>query len=152
MKTIHILKQQIDDILGLCEICAAKLERRNLVGPCTCRFTHQAEAAIVLYRLAHPNHDDIEKFVGHPKVNRNTSEYIFKLFIQFDRCHHQNVINGGCWLNIGFGCNDQLHDFEIEPAEFTLKPGIRDATAGTAIVHANADVRGAVKQPELVNA
>jgi hypothetical protein len=57
---------------------------------------------------------------GFPRVCKATGEYI-KKFIEFDRYHHPNVINGGLWLNNGWGTNDQLQEFEVEPAPVTVK-------------------------------
>jgi hypothetical protein len=76
---------------------------------------HQSEVVTKLYESVIPRFQDIKK-VGHfPKTNKNTSEYIFEKFIDFDKKNHPTVISGGRWLNNGFDTTeDPLKDFEVE--------------------------------------
>ena len=66
----------------------------------------QYDYTLALYRIAFPDYDSIISIDGHPQVSRSTGEYIFDKAIAFDKIQHPNVVNGGLWLNKGFGSND----------------------------------------------
>src|ERR1035437_8468956 len=103
MKTVHILKSDIDAILD--------------TDPTTRRFAHQSDAIVALYKLIYPDWDQIDHINGFPQCHPATGEYIMLKFIAFDRVNHPNVINGGLWLNNGWGTigNKDLHEFEVAP-------------------------------------
>lgn len=67
--------------------------------------TDQVEAAIELYKIAFPNFEKLTSIDGHPQVSKVTNEYIFDKFIALDKQYHPTVINGGLWMNKGFGCS-----------------------------------------------
>ena len=80
-----LLKEQIDEIFE--------------------QAKHQVDAALALYRIAFPDWDNIKSLDGHPQVSKYTGTYIFDKFIAFDKEHHPEVVNGGLWMNKGFGSN-----------------------------------------------
>ena len=87
--------------------------------------THQADVVIGLYRMVYPEWDFIEKMEGFPKVNYKTGLTLMNWFMEFDRIHHSNVMNGGCWMNHGFGTDEKLSDrtpdWQVERCDFTWK-------------------------------
>ena len=87
--------------------------------------SHQADVVIGLYRMVYPDPDvwdKISHMTGFPKVNEHTTEELFRMFIDFDRKHHPNVVNGGAWLSHGFSSSgDHLADWQVEPCEYELK-------------------------------
>ena len=93
MKTIKLSTETIDKIFEKAE--------------------KQADYAISLYRLAFPEWDNIKHVDGYPRVSETTNKYIFGKAISFDKEKHPNVMNGGLWLNIGFGSNEEVKDWEI---------------------------------------
>ncbi len=93
MKTIKLSKEIIDEIFEKAE--------------------GQADYAINLYRLAFPEWDNIKHVDGYPRVSETTNKYIFGKAILFDKEKHPNVMNGGLWLDKGFGTNEEVKDWEI---------------------------------------
>ena len=73
----------------------------------------QADYAINLYRLAFPEWNNINHVDGYPRVSETTNKYIFGKAISFDKEKHPNVMNGGLWLDKGFGTNEEVKDWEI---------------------------------------
>lgn len=61
-----------------------------------------------LYKTAFKNWDNIKNIEGFPKVSKKTNEYLFHKCIIFDQKYHPNVLNGGLWINKGFGTNYDL--------------------------------------------
>ena len=70
----------------------------------------QGDYCLSLYSYAIPNWSTVISVNGYPKVNPETSEYIFGKAIEYDKVHHPNVIFGGLWLNYGF-----REDKNVEP-------------------------------------
>ena len=70
--------------------------------------THQGEVLEKLYRMVFPDWDRIERLEGWPVVNRGTWKHIAKLFMEFDKKHHPEVLPGGLWLNKGFSWDDEV--------------------------------------------
>jgi hypothetical protein len=70
---------------------------------------HQADVLIELYKWVFPKWDDIESIDGWPKISEKTSLYICQKFMDFDKIHHPNVMNGGLWLNKGFSVDYDLN-------------------------------------------
>lgn len=98
-KTIPLPKKKIDEIFDNPEI------------------THQSEAWSALWKIAIPDmsNPEILSIIGYPTVNRETNEYLFKKFIEFDRTHHTKAVNGGLWLSLGFSSlnSENLESWEI---------------------------------------
>ena len=83
---------------------------------------HQQNILIALYKVVFPNWTDIEKINGYPSTSRETNEYIFNKFIQFDRMFHPQIMNGGLWLNNGFSSLDEtIPNWVVKPCEIILK-------------------------------
>ena len=80
--------------------------------------SHQSEVVVSLYRMVYPDYDQIKKVEGWPSISKQTSEYLFKKFITFDKKYHPTVFSGGLWMNNGFStCHElTLEDFEVIPA------------------------------------
>lgn len=89
------------------------------------KSTHQADVTIGLYRMVFPEWDFIEQMDGFPKVNHKTGLTLMQWFMEFDRKHHPNVMNGGCWLNHGFSSDEKssnrIRDWRVERCDFTWK-------------------------------
>lgn len=76
------------------------------------KYDHQADVLIDLYRMVYPNYDQIKKIDGFPHVNRETTNWFFDKFIDFDKLNHPEVMAGGMWMNNGFGTShDEKLDF-----------------------------------------
>ena len=93
MKTIKLSQETIDTIFEKAE--------------------EQADYFLNLYRLAFPEWDNIQHVDGYPRVSETTNKYIFGKAISFDKEKHPNVMNGGLWLDKGFGTNEEVKDWEI---------------------------------------
>ena len=74
----------------------------------------QYDYAIALYKIAFTDFEIINEIDGHPKVSKNTATYIFDKAIAFDKIHHPDVINGGLWLNKGFGSSEDMKDWTVD--------------------------------------
>ena len=74
---------------------------------------HQNSVIVKLYKTLFPDWEKIQRIEGFPAVGKALDEYIFNLFIEFDREHHPECFNGGSWLNQGFSSNDRLEPWEI---------------------------------------
>ena len=74
---------------------------------------HQSSVIVKLYKMLFPDWEKIQRIEGFPAVGTALNEYIFNLFIEFDRQHHPKCVNGGAWINQGFSSNDRLEPWEI---------------------------------------
>jgi len=74
---------------------------------------HQSSVIVKLYKMLFPDWDKIQRIEGFPIVGKALNEYIFHLFVEFDRQHHPECFNGGAWINQGFSSNDRLEPWEI---------------------------------------
>ena len=74
---------------------------------------HQGSVIVKLYKMLFPDWEKIQRIEGFPSVGKALDEYIFNLFIEFDREHHPECFNGGSWLNQGFSSNDKLEPWAI---------------------------------------
>jgi len=82
---------------------------------------HQIDIALALYRIAFKNFDDIKTIDGHPVVSRETNEYLFESFINFDKKNHPEAMPGGLWMNKGFGTSEKPLKFgEIDTSTCTV--------------------------------
>jgi hypothetical protein len=79
---------------------------------------------IVLLELLKMIYPDIEswdkslRLNGWPEVNEHTNDILYRLFIEYDKNHHPEVISGGLWMNRGFAYTDEdLDDWEVFPVE-----------------------------------
>ena len=68
--------------------------------------THQSEACVALYRLAFPEWDALKSIEGWPGIGKEAGLYIIRKFMEFDRKHHPDVLNGGLWMNKGFSTHE----------------------------------------------
>jgi len=82
----------------------------------------QQMVIVELYKLVLPDFDNIEKVKGWPQTNKETSEYLFDKFIEFDKKHHPEVVMpGGGWMNQGFGCRYECGKFmEVDMSEVKI--------------------------------
>jgi len=75
----------------------------------------QVDVLVSIYRLVFG--DDWDKAVkidGWPECNKNTWTEICKMFQEFDRTHHPDVLPGGRWMNNGFSsAGKDLSDWEV---------------------------------------
>jgi hypothetical protein len=79
---------------------------------------------LVLFELLKMIYPDIEdwgpdvRLDGWPEANDYTNDTLYKLFIEYDKNHHPEVISGGLWMNRGFAYSDEkLEDWEVIPVE-----------------------------------
>lgn len=85
---------------------------------------HQSDYVIGLYRLAHADFDQIEKFDSAPRASEMLNDYVFKKAIPFDSKHHPTTMAGGAWMNFGFGTDTNLEGFTVRTApSFSYKDG-----------------------------
>ncbi len=108
-KIIKITKEEIDNIFS-----SAK---------------EQGEYVLNLYRLVFPNWNEIEKLEGFPLCSFETSEYITRKAMDFDKIHHPNVMRGGIWLNHGFSIDRSMKPWTIKQCKFILKKQKRSLCA-----------------------
>ena len=77
----------------------------------------QGEVLLSLYRLVFPDYDSIFRIEGYPTVNKDTSQWLWDKWIEFDAKYHPNVMSGGLWLNLGFKTekqgSDKINDFQV---------------------------------------
>jgi hypothetical protein len=72
---------------------------------------------VALYRLVYGDDWDAAVGVdGWPKVSPATAKYLFEKFIELDRRCHRGVLPGGLWLNVGFGQDESIPDWKVQPA------------------------------------
>ena len=74
---------------------------------------HQSSVIVKLYKMLFPEWEKIQSIEGFPAVGKALNEYIFNLFIEFDREHHPECFKGGSWLNQGFSTNERLDPWAI---------------------------------------
>ncbi len=77
---------------------------------------HQTQGEVLtdLYRtLIFPDWDRIKTVKGYPECGVEMWKYICRLFMEFDKKFHLNVMPGGLWMNTGFSSNRDLDDWEI---------------------------------------
>jgi len=97
-----------DDVLDWADKAQALI---SLPGPAT-----QGDALVAIYRLAFGSDwDRAVKVDGWPACNKETWKAISKLFMEFDRVHHPDVLPGGAWMNSGFSSLDGegLEDWQV---------------------------------------
>lgn len=75
---------------------------------------HQDSVIVKLYKMLFPDWETIQRIEGYPKVGQALNDYIFNLFIEFDRQHHPGCFNGGAWVNYGFSTSSHLQPWEID--------------------------------------
>src|SRR5262245_47226875 len=75
----------------------------------------QGDVLIAIYRLVFQDWDEITLVEGWPSVNDRTWKAICRMFMDFDKVHHPNVLAGGCWMNSGFSTvhGAKLRDWEV---------------------------------------
>ena len=81
---------------------------------------NQYEILIGLYKMVYPNWDKIKSVKGWPQLSKEAHTFISGKFIEFDQIHHPEVLNGGLWMNNGFGCDEDLEGWEVKPAPVEL--------------------------------
>ena len=75
---------------------------------------NQLNILINLYKIAFPCYDNIKKLHNWPTVGKQTSNYLFEKFIQFDKKIHPEIFAGGLWLNNGFSSDNDIPDWLID--------------------------------------
>ena len=81
----------------------------------------QHNILIKLYKLALPGYDNIEKIENWPTIGKETSNYLFDKFIQFDKKIHPNVMAGGLWMNNGFSWDNNMRNWVIDNSKCIIK-------------------------------
>jgi len=76
--------------------------------------THHADILIKVFKMVFPDWDNIKSVGGFPRISQKTNKWFFDKFIKFDKVHHPKVLNGGLWMNNGFGT---LYDEKGYPAD-----------------------------------
>ncbi len=74
---------------------------------------HQSSVIVKLYKMLFSDWEKIQRIEGFPAVGKALNEYLFNLFVEFDRVHHPECFNGGSWINHGFASSDHLDPWEI---------------------------------------
>lgn len=64
--------------------------------------TNTDDVLQALYKLVFPDWDNIVSIKGWPTITRQTNEYIFQKFVDFDKEFHPDIFPGGAWFNQGF--------------------------------------------------
>ena len=82
--------------------------------------TDQSDALIRIYKTVLPRWDEIERLDHWPSCNSKTWQEVAKRFMAFDRLHHPEVMNGGCWMNNGFSVDRKLKDWQVSTATCTI--------------------------------
>jgi len=75
--------------------------------------TTQQDALERIYRLVFPDWDQIQKIHGHPSAGEELWKFIARLFIEFDRKHHPNLMPGGAWMNTGFSVSREIDPWKV---------------------------------------
>lgn len=83
---------------------------KEIIDKCFESCTNQHQYWRNLYGIAFKNWDNIKNIEGFPKVSEKTNEYLFHKCIVFDQKYHPNVLNGGLWVNKGFGTDFDLKE------------------------------------------
>jgi len=85
--------------------------------------THQSDVLLGIYRLVFPEWDRISSIKGYPRVNDRTWSIIARLFFAFDKQHHPEVMQGGAWMNTGFGSckTESLPDWAVDMSECVVE-------------------------------
>jgi len=100
------------------------------VKECIENAADQHEALVALYRMVFPHWDTIERLDGYPEVNDATWKAICRMFVEFDKVHHPDVMAGGLWLNCGFsGASKKIQDWAVSLDRCTAWPAIRVSCA-----------------------
>ena len=87
----------------------------DIIAECFKNKDHQADVLLDLYKLVIPDWDNIAKLVSWPSCNDKIWQFICQKFIEFDKYHHRDCIAGGAWMNSGFGIDNTLPDWTVEP-------------------------------------
>ena len=72
----------------------------------------------VLPELFNPN---MESYTGYPTVSHKTWKYICDKMIKLDEPIRDKVVQGGSWMDKGFGCNRQVKDWNVDLSEIDIK-------------------------------
>jgi hypothetical protein len=97
---MKVTKEQIDEVFQ-----EAKKQKDYVLG---------------LYRLVHPDWDNIKEVTDFPKAGTAVSQYIWESVLEWD---WKNVVTfrGGAWLNSGFTTDNELDPWEIAPGKVKYK-------------------------------
>ena len=99
----HLKKQGIKSIRDLQHFLQEIFEKSD----------HQSSVIVKLYKMLFPDWERIQRLEGFPEVGKALNQYIFNLFIEFDREHHPQCFNGGGWISHGFSSNIHLKPWAI---------------------------------------
>ena len=67
-----------------------------------------------LMRLAFDDWENVIEVDGWPHVSHDTGRYIQRKAMAFDEVHHPDVMQGGLWMNSGFGSDAEVKDWRID--------------------------------------
>lgn len=71
---------------------------------------------LALYQVVYPHWATINHIKGYPMVGKETHEYLFEKAIAFDKAHHRDVMAGGLWMHLGFGCDESVPEWHVRRA------------------------------------
>lgn len=67
----------------------------------------QDDYVLGLFKQVIPCWDDVERVAGYPLVSEKTNKYIFKWAMKWDAEHKTGTVQGGAWMNYGFGTDQK---------------------------------------------
>src|SRR5687768_8356443 len=103
--------------------------------------TTQAEIIVGIFKMIYPDWNEIETLLDYCTCNERTNQYLFSMFIAYDKAQNakrdirDEVMPGGAWMNYGFSNLDpeasKLKDWHVIPAEpvYKLDPTQKDVLA-----------------------
>lgn len=77
------------------------------------KHCHQERVLVDIYRLVLPDWEQIKEVEGYPEAGDELWKFICRLFQDFDRKNHPDVMPGGIWMNTGFSVNRGLCVWKI---------------------------------------
>ena len=113
------------------------------IGAIFRRAQNQGEALEALYRMVFgADWLRTKKLHGYPAMNPEDHQQLSKMFMEFDREHHPNVLPGGLWLNSGFSSSNFVPKgqvdlsgcvLEFEPEEAPRRSVRKGASPGRSV-------------------
>ncbi|MBX6424166.1 hypothetical protein [Thermosulfurimonas sp. F29] len=83
---------------------------------------HQREALETLYReVFGVDFDRAKTIIGWPRVNPKDHYRLTKLFSEFDRKCHPDVLPGGLWMNAGFSADESVPEGYADLSGIVIK-------------------------------
>ena len=85
------------------------------------KHDHQQQVICDMYKLIFPDWDRIKHIKNYPATDTKLWEFVWDLFLEFDKKYHPDCMPGGAWLNIGFSVNRELQPYEIDVSECEIE-------------------------------